>query len=313
MYHQSTNVQLAIPVRHAPGTSVGPDADRGRYPPPGPHSCRRFRRFPDAQVRWAVTPHGGHLGIFNDQSQPKFRDSLMTWLSGNPPQSRVEIPPAGPASGLTPGRRRARQPRAARRRLGAARAREGEGDDLRGTGLRGARGLRRAGLRDRRRAGRAGDRARSRPPRPAGAAARERRPGAAGRGAGAVAGREPRPRDPPCAGDHRRPAARRGLEPLGRALPAVRPGRLRGPALARSGTCRPGRSGPPSSSPGSGRPAPGSPPATRCSPSRCPGSRPTRPSASRASSAGATGRGSRSCTGPSSPPPRTCSSRSGRR
>ena len=158
-----------------------------------------------------------------------------------------------------------------------------------------------AGLRDRRRAGRARHGARARPPRPAGAAARERRAGAAGRGAGAVAGGEPRSRDPPCAGDHRRAAARRRLEPLGRTLPAVRSGRFRGAALARRPAGLADRAGG-ARALARRRPAAGSPPATPVfarAAARGGGRR--RPSASRASSAGATGRGSSSCTRPSSP------------
>ena len=223
----------------------------------------------------------------------------MTWLSGNPPQSKVES------------RRRPWPWRGADARPGPCekpgsggrfRAAAGTGDDPRVTRLRVARRLRRAGLRHRRRAGRDRHRAGAGPAGPAGVAARERAPRGAGRGAGAVAGREPRSHHPSRPRDHRGAAARGGLQPVGRPLPAARPGRLRRAALARRpvrGTCRAGRSGRRSSPPGSGRPARCSPPASRCSPSRCPGSPPTRPSASRASSAGATGRASRSCTQPS--------------
>ena len=201
----------------------------------------------------------------------------MTWLSGNPPQSRVEIRrTARPCPGADARPPPCQTAGAAAATRAARAAAKGGGDDLRGTGLRGARGLRGAGLRDRRRAGRARHRAR-RSPAAAGGCSLLESGGRAPRrrGAGAVAGREPRSRDPPCAGDHRRPAARRRLEPLGRALPAVRPGRLRapGPGLGRPAGLadRAGRA----RALARRRPAPGSPPATRCSPSRCPGSRPT--------------------------------------
>ena len=151
----------------------------------------------------------------------------MTWLTRKS-TAIAELKSVGRhglAPGLTPGRRRARHGRPWRARGGG----EGRGDDLRGTGLRGARGLRRAGLRDRRRAGRARHRAGARRAAAGGCCCSRAAGGRRRRGAGAVAGREPRSRDPSCAGDHRRAAARRHLEPLGRALPAVRSGRLRAP------------------------------------------------------------------------------------
>ena len=112
--------------------------------------------------------------------------------------------------------------------------------DLRRAFPRGPRGLRRRGLRDRRRAGRDRHGAGARRRRAAGAAARIRRAGAAAGGAGAVGGGALLGGDPPRAGDRGGAPARRRLEPLGRALPAVRPDRLPQPALARAR--RPGRS-----------------------------------------------------------------------
>ena len=84
----------------------------------------------------------------------------MTWLSGNPPQSRVEI---GSDGTVLPGADARPPPCETRATVRESGGGEGRGDDLRGTGLRGARGLRGAGLRDRRRAGRARHRAGARP------------------------------------------------------------------------------------------------------------------------------------------------------
>ena len=106
--------------------------------------------------------------------------------------------------------------------------------DLRRAFPRGPRGLRRRGLRDRRRADRDRHGAGVRRRRAAGAAARVRRADAAAGGAGAGGGRALLGGDPPRAGDRGGAAARRRLQPLGRALPAVRPRRLPQPALARA-------------------------------------------------------------------------------